>query len=102
MMLSMTSAAQQVQGIAPKRSSAPTGPTSLFAAANAARTRRGGLHTLQEDGSGGHESDGDDTDIGDSPCPPPTKNVVFKGKKIGRAPLARAETYGPARMAMGY
>ncbi|KAI0747661.1 hypothetical protein C8Q80DRAFT_1102828 [Daedaleopsis nitida] len=102
-MLSMTSAVQQVQGIAPKRNTAPSGgPTGLFAAANAARTRRGGLHTLQEDGSGGQESDGDDTDIGDSPCPPPSKGVVFKGKKIGRAPLARAETYGPMRMAMGY
>ncbi|KAI0695417.1 hypothetical protein C8T65DRAFT_743986 [Cerioporus squamosus] len=105
-MLSMTSAVQQVQGIAPKRSSAPSGGTTgLFAAANAARTRRGGLHTLQEDGSGGHESDGDgdETDIGDSPCPPPTKNVVFKGgKKIGRVPLARAETYNGTRMAMGY
>ena len=102
-MLSMTSAVQQVQGVAPKRNTAPSGgPTGLFAAANAARTRRGGLHTLQEDGSGGHESDGDDTDIGDSPCPPPSKNVVFKGKKIGRVPLARAETYGPTRLAMGY
>ncbi|TFK88227.1 hypothetical protein K466DRAFT_489345 [Polyporus arcularius HHB13444] len=105
-MLSMTSAAQQVQNVAPKRNSAPSvGATGLFAAGNAARTRRGGLHTLQEDGSGGLESDadGDDTDIGDSPCPPPTKNVVFKGgKKIGRVPLARAETYGPTRMAMGY
>ncbi|KAI0637357.1 hypothetical protein C8Q77DRAFT_1051420 [Trametes polyzona] len=103
-MLSMTSAAQQVQGIQPKRNTVPTGgPNSLFAAANAARTRRGGLHTLQEDGSpGGHDSDGDDTDIGDSPCPPPSKGVVFKGKKISRAPLARAETYGPTRMAMGY
>ncbi|KAI0350088.1 hypothetical protein OH77DRAFT_1102259 [Trametes cingulata] len=102
-MLSMTSAAQQVQGVQPKRNTVPSGgPNSLFAAANAARTRRGGLHTLQEDGSAGHESDGDDTDIGDSPCPPPSKGVVFKGKKIGRAQLARAETYGPTRMAMGY
>ncbi|KAI0654735.1 hypothetical protein C8Q70DRAFT_925081 [Cubamyces menziesii] len=102
-MLSMTSAVQQVQGVQPKRNTVPNGgQTSLFAAANAARTRRGGLHTLQEDGSGGHESDGDETDIGDSPCPPPSKGVVFKGKKMTRAPLARAETYGPMRMAMGY
>ena len=44
-----------------------------------------------------------DTDIGDSPCPPPTKNVVFKGgKKMGRVPLARAETYGGTRLGMGY
>ncbi|KAI8998987.1 hypothetical protein BD414DRAFT_407128 [Trametes punicea] len=102
-MLSMTSAAQQVQGTQTKRATVPnSGQTSLFAAANAARTRRGGLHTLQEVGSGGHDSDGDDTDIGDSPCPPPSKGAVFKGKKMSRAPLARAETYGPARMAMGY
>ena len=99
-MLSMTSAAQQVQAAQPKRSSAPSG--SLFAAATAARSRRGGLQTLAEDGSADYESDGGDTDIGDSPCPPPTKGVVFKGMKMGRAPLARAETYGPARMGMGY
>ena len=55
-----------------------------------------------EAGATDYESDGGDTDIGDSPCPPPTKNVVFKGKKIGRAPLVRAETYGPSRMAMGH
>ena len=62
------------------------------------------MQTLAEDGSADYESDGGDTDIGDSPCPPPTKGtgVVFKGKKIGRAPLARAETYGPSRMTMGY
>ena len=103
-MLSMASAVQQVQGVQPKRNTAPSGgPTGLFAAANAARTRRGGLQTLQEGGSSpGNESDGDDTDIGDSPCPPPTRGTVFKGKKIGRAPIARAETYGPSRMAMGY
>ncbi|KAI1788465.1 hypothetical protein LXA43DRAFT_974805 [Ganoderma leucocontextum] len=99
-MLSMTSAAQQVQAAQPKRSSAPSG--SLFAAATAARSRRGGLQPLVEDGSVDYESDGGDTDIGDSPCPPPTKGVVFKGKKMGRAPLARAETYGPARIGMGY
>ncbi|KAI0831775.1 hypothetical protein BC628DRAFT_1407389 [Trametes gibbosa] len=106
-MLSMTSAAQQVQqAVQPKRNTVPSGgPVSLFAAANAARTRRGGggLHTLQEDGSpGGHDSDGDETDIGDSPCPPPSKGTVFKGKKMGRAPLVRAETYNPPRMTMGY
>ncbi|KAH9923982.1 uncharacterized protein BXZ73DRAFT_50694 [Epithele typhae] len=103
-MLSMTSAAQQVQAAQPKRNTAPSGgATTLFAAANIARTRRAGLHTLTEGpSSSGHGSDGDDTDIGDSPCPPPTKNVAFKGKKIGRAPLMRAETYDPSRMNMGY
>ncbi|KAH9857705.1 hypothetical protein C2E23DRAFT_288043 [Lenzites betulinus] len=104
-MLSMTSAAQQVQQAQSKRNTVPSGgPPSLFAAANAARTRRGGgLHTLQEDGSaGGHDSDGEETDIGDSPCPPPSKGTIFKGKKMGRAPLVRAETYNTARLTMGY
>lgn len=84
----------------PKRNTAPSGATNpLFAAANAARTRRGGgLSTLAEDGNTTAHSDDEDTDIGDSPCPPPTKGTAFKGKKIGRAPLTRAETYGPARM----
>ncbi|KAK7467081.1 m-phase inducer phosphatase [Stygiomarasmius scandens] len=83
-----------------KRNSAPTsGPPTMFAAGNAARSRRGGsLMTLTEDGS--HTADGDETDIdiGDSPCPPPTKAAASKSKKAGRAPLSRAETYGPARM----
>jgi M-phase inducer tyrosine phosphatase len=83
-----------------KRNTAPSGSNPLFAAANAARTRRAGpLSTLCEDGNTTAHSDDDDTDIGDSPCPPPTKACAFKGKKIGRAPLVRAETYGPARMA---
>ncbi|KAI0340196.1 hypothetical protein BDW22DRAFT_446265 [Trametopsis cervina] len=91
----------------PKRNSAPSGQVStLFVAGNAARTRRtnGLLQTLQEDSSGAQHSEDEDTDIGDSPCPPPTKavGVIFKGKKIPRAPLARAETYGPARMTLGY
>ncbi|KAH9923967.1 uncharacterized protein BXZ73DRAFT_50702 [Epithele typhae] len=103
-MFSMTGAAQQVQAAQPKRNTAPSGGlTTLFAAANIARTRRAGLRTIAEGpNSPGHGSDGDDTDIGDSPCPPPTKNVASKGKKIGRAPLARAETYGPSRMNMGF
>jgi M-phase inducer tyrosine phosphatase len=86
---------QQTQ---PKRNTAPSGDP-VFAAANAARTRRGGgggLSMLVEDGNSTAHSD-DDTDLGDSPCPPPTKTTAFKGKKIGRT-LARAETYGPARM----
>jgi M-phase inducer tyrosine phosphatase len=84
-----------------KRNTAPSGgPNPLFAAANAARTRRGGnLMTLVEDGNTTAHSDDDDTDIGDSPCPPPTKTTAFKAKKMGgRPPLIRAETYGPARM----
>jgi len=83
-----------------KRNTAPSGgPIPLFAAANAARTRRGGgLSMLPEDGNSTAHSD-EDTDIGDSPCPPPTKTITFKGKKIGRGPITRAETYGPSRMA---
>lgn len=88
----------------PKRNSAPTvgqSATTLFAAGNIARSRRtqGMLQTLQEDASGAQATDNedDDTDIGDSPCPPPTKGVVFKGGKMPRMPLARAETYGPSR-----
>lgn len=84
-----------------KRNTAPGNGTSghpLFAAATAARNRRGGLTSLPEDENTAGHSDDDDTDIGDSPCPPPSK-AVSKGKRIGRAPLARAETYGPIRMA---
>ena len=66
------------------------------------RTTAPGLLGGDERDKRSYESDGGDTDIGDSPCPPPTKNVVFKGKKMARVPLARAETYGPSRMAMGY
>jgi M-phase inducer tyrosine phosphatase len=86
-----------------KRNTAPSTGTSthpLFAAANAARTRRGGLTTLPEDGSATGHSDEEDTDIGDSPCPPPSKGtgLAYRGSKSNRAALARAETYGPSRM----
>jgi M-phase inducer tyrosine phosphatase len=95
------SSQQQQQQQLQKRNTAPSaGANSLFAAANAARTRRGGgLAMLAEDANSNAHSEDEETDIGDSPCPPPTKTAVFKGKKIGRAPLARAETYGPNRMA---
>ncbi|GLB35383.1 putative rhodanese Homology domain containing protein [Lyophyllum shimeji] len=91
----MTSASQQQ-----KRNTAPSGgPNQVFAAANAARTRRGGaLTTLPEDGNTTADADDTDTDLGDSPCPPPTKAGALKAKRLGRAPLARAETYNPARM----
>lgn len=86
-----------------KRNTAPSGgPNPLFAAANAARTRRGGgasLMTLAEDGNTTAEADDTDTDLGDSPCPPPTKAAAVKGKRTSRAPMIRAETYNPARMA---
>ncbi|KAF7796724.1 hypothetical protein EIP86_007907 [Pleurotus ostreatoroseus] len=88
----------------PKRSSAPGVATGLFAAGNMARARRtnGMLQTLQEDTSGA--TDDDDDDIGDSPCPPPSKAAGFQmlGKKLPRAPLSRAETYGPSRLALGH
>ncbi|KDQ59534.1 hypothetical protein JAAARDRAFT_56545 [Jaapia argillacea MUCL 33604] len=93
---------QQTQGS--KRHTAPSsnGPTSLFAAANAARTRRGGgngLGTLPEDGNTTDVCDDEDTDIGDSPCPPPTKAAgVLQSKKLVRGPLKRAETYDPTRL----
>lgn len=91
-----------------KRSSAPSGGSSnsLFATGNAARSRRSNsmLQTLQEDNSLGVPTDDeDDVDLGDSPCPPPTKaaGVSIAGKRMARAPLHRAETYGPSRMTLG-
>lgn len=84
----------------PKRNTAPSGDSvQLFAAANSARTRRGPMTTLAEDGNTTAHSEDEDTDLGDSPCPPPTKATAFKGKKLTRVPFTRAETYGPTRMA---
>ncbi|KAF5391347.1 hypothetical protein D9757_001939 [Collybiopsis confluens] len=88
-----------------KRNSAPTAPPpSLFAAGNAARHRRGtmgggSLSTLSEDSHHTTEAEETDIDIGDSPCPAPTKSIALKTKKaLGtRAPISRAETYGPSR-----
>ncbi|KAJ7489867.1 hypothetical protein B0H11DRAFT_2010752 [Mycena galericulata] len=78
----------------PKRNTVPAGPGSIFAAATAARTRRGGpLTTLAEDGNVTADAEDTDEDLGDSPCPPPPK----ANKKAPRA-LTRAETYGPTRM----
>ncbi|KAH7889241.1 hypothetical protein F5I97DRAFT_1923807 [Phlebopus sp. FC_14] len=93
----MTGITQQQQ---PKRNTAPAGAPQLFAAANAARTRRNGLSTLAEIGNI-TQTDDEETDIGDSPCPPPTKVVLSKAKKLGRAPIARAETFDAARLS-GY
>lgn len=86
----------------PNRNTAPVaGSSQLFAAGNAARTRRNGiLATLDEDPSHIMQSDDDDTDIGDSPCPPPTKGVGLK--KLGRArALTRVET-APSRVHLGF
>lgn len=93
-----------------KRSSAPPSqaPTATMfggGAVKPSRSRRtnGMLQTLQEDTSLTQQSDDEDTDIGDSPCPPPNKGVTFMGKKMPRAALARAETYGgPSRMNNGF
>lgn len=84
-----------------KRNSAPSnnGPAHVFAAGNAARTRRCGptsaasLMTLVEDHAVIADDEDTDTEVGESsPCPRPPQ-----GKK-GRAPFGRAETYGPTRM----
>ncbi|KAJ7090034.1 hypothetical protein C8R43DRAFT_1172447 [Mycena crocata] len=78
----------------PKRNTVPAGPASIFAAATAARTRRGSsLTTLAEDGNVTADAEDTDEDLGDSPCPPPPK-----GNKKPPRGLIRAETYGPARM----
>ena len=91
----MTAASQQGQ------SRRNTAPTSLFAAAaSAVRARRAGsisLGTLQEDANTTAETERDDTDtdLGDSPCPPPTRAPLLKSKKPLRS-LVRSETYNPA------
>ncbi|KIY51022.1 hypothetical protein FISHEDRAFT_37680 [Fistulina hepatica ATCC 64428] len=89
-----------------KRNTAPSGGTgslALFTAAGAAaRSRRAGsvssglLCALTEDNVSTAEDT--DTDIGDSPCPPPTKTMIFKNKATHHRSLSRAETYGPNRM----
>ena len=84
--------------MASKRSSAPTQSAQVLF--GAATKRRGALEALAEDHAPTDEET--DTDIGDSPCPPPTRNAAFKGKRMGvaRAPaLLRAETLDPSRFA---
>jgi M-phase inducer tyrosine phosphatase len=43
------------------------------------------------------QSEDEETDIGDSPCPPPSKNTGLRAKKLGlggtRGPLKRTETW---------
>jgi M-phase inducer tyrosine phosphatase len=87
-----------------KRNTAATQPAQLFASANAARllcvTNDNGLSMVPED-SYTLPSEDEETDVGDSPCPPPSKNAGLKAKKLGlggtRGPLMRAETCGPSR-----
>ncbi|KIY71553.1 Rhodanese-like protein [Cylindrobasidium torrendii FP15055 ss-10] len=81
-----------------KRSTMPANNGSIFTSGNAARARRAGsasLRTLNEDHSLSVDEE-TDADIGDSPCPPPTKHAG------GRMPMTRAETYGPSRMPLCY
>lgn len=76
----------------------------LFAATSVTHSHReisdSGLRAVPED-SYIMPSEDEETDIGDSPCPPPSKNPGIKAKKLGlggtRGPLMRAETYGPSR-----
>lgn len=85
--------------MAAKRASAPTQSAQVLF--GAATKRRSALEALAEDHA--PTDDETDTDIGDSPCPPPTRSTAFKGKRMGaltRAPaLLRAETYDPSRFA---
>jgi len=101
----VTSTSQsQVPQSQSKRNTAPLADSSqMYAAASMARGRRTRLlATLQEDaGNMIAEAEDTDTDIGDSPCPPPTKNGMLKGKRNARVSVSRVEVYGPDRMALG-
>lgn len=80
----------------PQRNTAPSGGiTSLFNAAAAARGRRGtsGLSTLDEVGNTSVEDECDGP-LGDSPCPPASKNTALRAGLMSRAPLSRAFTLG--------
>ncbi|CAK5277468.1 unnamed protein product [Mycena citricolor] len=83
-----TSASSSTQNPQSKRNTLPAGPGSMFAAANAARTRRGGsLMPLSEDGHGPTDAEETDEDLGDSPCPPANKGI-----RKGPRTLARTDT----------
>ena len=86
-----------------KLSNHTTQPTQRFTTSNSARAccvTSDVLDIVPEDC---HvlPSEDEETDVGDSPCPPSSKNTGFKAKKLGlggsRGPLMRAETYGPSR-----
>ena len=107
---SSQSTSQQMQS---QRISAPSvGSNSLFAAANAARTRRtgnafeAGLSTLNEDAHSTIPSSDDDLHDGVecSPCPPPmAKSSLVGGLKVRRDSLSnrnalqRAQTLSQIR-----
>jgi M-phase inducer tyrosine phosphatase len=76
-----------------------TQPTQLFTTVNTARSccliSDKGLGAVPEDCQVVLSED-EETDIGDSPCPPQSKNAGFKAKKLGlggRGRLMRAETW---------
>jgi M-phase inducer tyrosine phosphatase len=74
-----------------------TQPVQLFSAANTTRCVNSdkGLGVVPEDCQVLLSED-EETDIGDSPCPPQSKNAGFKAKKLGlggRGQLMRAETW---------
>ncbi|KAJ3817996.1 Rhodanese-like domain-containing protein [Lentinula raphanica] len=70
----------------------------LFCRHRRGTINNGSLSTLSEDSHHTTEGDETDLDLGDSPCPPPTKSMALKTKKGTCATLSRAETYGPTRM----
>jgi M-phase inducer tyrosine phosphatase len=83
-----------------KRNTVPIGGGALFAAADAARTKRGGpgLKAPAEDGNTIQEED-EGVVMGTSPCPPANKRLS-RGGEVHR-PLLRAETLDAAKLAWG-
>ena len=99
--------AQKAMG-QPKRNTAPGGLSAMSSLQGAPAPRRISLHTLAEGSSSPvrRNEDDEDTDreadIAETPCPPPAKGGMLNVKKLSKAALTRAETYGPSRMASGY
>lgn len=69
-----------------KHNSSTTQSTQLFTGINPARSccasNDNGLGVVPED-SHILPSEDEETDVGDSPCPPPSKNTGLKAKKLG-------------------
>jgi M-phase inducer tyrosine phosphatase len=76
----------------------------LFVGANASRSH----YAINDNGLGMVPEDsyillskGEEMDVSDSPCLPPSKNARLKAKKLGlggtRGLLLHSETYGPSR-----
>jgi M-phase inducer tyrosine phosphatase len=76
-----------------------TQPKQLFTTTNTARSccvaSNNGLTVVPEDLCT-LASEDEETDVGDSPCPPPSKNTCLKVKKLGlggtRGPLSRFQS----------